>query len=295
MLLAYDFRNNPFIPVAGISDGQWVDARPRFRTLSRVAALTQGPPTLTDAGDPIRLQEARVTAGLFETLGIVAALGRTFALDDERVGSEPVVILGDALWRERFGADSQVVGRSITLDGIRHTIVGVMPRGFAYPLDARLWRPLRIRLTPNRSQLLSVVGRLEDGATQAQAVAELAALQATQRERDSVIARVTPLKDTVVGNVTRSLLVFAGAVALVLLIACANVANLLLMRARAGSVDGGACRVGAGRRRLIRQLVTESALLWVGAGAGAGLAVIGVRALLALAPAGRIRDRARSA
>ena len=126
MLLAYDFRNNPFIPMAGISDRQWVDARPRFRTFSRVAATAQSLTTLTDAGDPVRLQEATVTAGLFETLGIVPAVGRTFALDDERVGGEPVVILGDALWRERFGADPRVVGRSITLDGIRHTVVGVM-------------------------------------------------------------------------------------------------------------------------------------------------------------------------
>src|SRR4029453_19164831 len=119
MQLAYDFRNNPFITVGGISDREWVERRSRFRTFTRVAAMTSGLVTLTNAGDPVRLQEGTVTAGLVETLGITPALGRTFGPHAERIGGEPVVMLSDALWRERFGADSSVVGRPITPDGFR--------------------------------------------------------------------------------------------------------------------------------------------------------------------------------
>src|SRR5262249_21260943 len=147
-----------------------------------------------------------------------------------------VVLVSDALWRGRFGADPAFVNRRITLDGEPRTVIGIMPAGFSYPGTTEIWTPLAIRLNGNLSLSRPVIGRLRPRVTREQAQAAFDAFvhgQSHGSPEAGWAARVIPLKDAVVGDVGTSLLIFSGAVAFVLLIACANVANLLLMRAMA--------------------------------------------------------------
>ena len=241
------------------------------------------------------MRTAFVTADFVDVLGVGLAFGRGFAPGEDQVGADPVVILGDALWRTRFGADPAVLGTTATLDGLPRTIVGVMQPGFDFPDRSDLWLPMQANplRTEGNSFSPPVVARLGEDVTMDQANAELSALaDASDWRRDDVIlsARVVPLKDVVVGESRSPLLIFMGAVALVLLIACTNVANLLLMRAGTREHEIGLRRVlGAGRPRLVRQLLTESVMIAILGGAlGILGAQLGVRALLALAPPGTI-------
>ena len=281
-----------------VLDDHFLEIRRQSSSFALVTTYMSYPPTtLTGAGDAVRMRAAFVTADFLGVLGVRLALGSGFAPGDDQAGASPVVILGDALWRNRFGADPAVLGTTATLDGVPRTVVGVMPPGFDFPERADLWLPLEANpfLAEGRSYTNPVVARLGENITADQASAELSAMAATSEWRrgtsDAPLnARVIPLKDVVVGESRYPLLIFTGAVALVLLISCTNVANLLLMRADTREQEIGLRRMlGAGRPRMVRQLLTESVLLaLLGGAVGILLAAVGVQALLALAPSATI-------
>ncbi|NPC81199.1 hypothetical protein HPC49_23590, partial [Pyxidicoccus fallax] len=230
------------VPEADASPATLLALRERSRTLTDVAGYVRRTATLTGSGEPELLSGALVSAELFSALGVVPRFGRALRPDDNRPGATMVAVLGHGLWLRRFGGDPGVVGRTVTLDGMPFTVVGVMPRGFSFPGDdVGLWLPLRLDATSGDSDIgfLSLLGRLAPGQGSTEADAELRTLGAALRaERPGVLpedfgrlARVTPLRDVLVGEVGPALLLLLGAVGCVLLIACANVAGLLLARA----------------------------------------------------------------
>src|SRR5690242_9640431 len=279
----------------GVDDRLYLEYRRHVARIDRVTGYQRQELTLSGVGDATRLPGARADASFFEVLGVQPALGRAFSVDEDQAGTDRVVILSDRLWRARFNGDPAILGKTITLDGITRTIVGVMPRGFTFPAASQVWTPLALRLDPGNSFLFAVIGRLRADATPAQARSELEAIALAMPPDPRAggikpVAGIIPLKDTLIGEVRTSLLVLAGAVAFVLLIACANVANLLLIRAATRRHEMAVrIALGASRGRIARQLLTESVLIaLLGAAAGILVALAGVRALLALAPAGRI-------
>jgi putative ABC transport system permease protein len=281
----------PLTSRPGLSDRDYLAFRASDRMFEHVAAFTSRTVSLTEAGDPAVIPAASVTAEFFAALGVPPALGRSFLADDD----DRLVMLSDTLWRSRFGADPAIVGRRITLDGVRRRVVGVMPAGFRFPADADAWMPQTIRFDPHMTMLFPVLGRLKPGVTVAEARAAFDAFtRQLHSERDgggeTWTTGLLPLKELIVGGIRRPLEIFAGAVVFVLLIACANVANLLLARATGRHREMAVrAALGAGRGRLIRQLLTESALVsLIGGACGVVLAIWGVPALLALAPEGRI-------
>jgi hypothetical protein len=245
-------RNNPFIaPGPFMSDRDYLRFRSQDHAFESTATFGKEPVTLTGAGDPVALNALVVTPDFFKVLGVRPTIGRAFL--PEGRGDSNVVLLSDRLWHGRFGGDLTIIGKAITLDGIRYAIVGVMPGSFTFQ-EAELWKRMEVKLDPHNSFVRAVIGRLKPGVSRRQAQAELQAFAAVQpidegEKRDHSVTPIIPLQELSVADGRRLLLVFAGAVVVVFLIACANFANLLLIRGGFASA-GNRCSCGVGRKPL---------------------------------------------
>ena len=259
-----------------------------------VAYDNAGPGFNLTGGRPEQVHGIHVTEGYFRVYGAPVALGRTFTPQEDSPHGGKVVVLSYGLWQRRFGGDPSVAGKSISLGNEPYTIVGVIGKDFVADPPADLWLPFQFDPASNDMNIFfEATGVLQPGVTVAQANAELrAASPEYHREFPNTDWRpyftVGPLRDSIIGDARNSLLMMLGAVGLVLLISCANVANLLLLRATVRKREFAIrSALGAGRARIVRQLLTESVLLSLTGGIlGMALGVLGMRALLAVSPAG---------
>jgi predicted permease len=288
------------VKITGSSYVDFDDWRRQNHSFSALAGAQRHDLTLTGHGEPSVVDTVVVTPEVFSLLDAKPIAGRTFFPDDGKKGAAPVVILSETLWRTQLGADPHIVGTSINLDQKPFLVVGIMPAGFRVPLFTerqQIWIPLAQdplfgSWMPRRGgHWLRVMGRLKPGVSLAQAQSEMDALAAQiaqdhPAENAGWTVRVVPLQQILVGDFRTALLVLLGAVGLVLLLACTNIANLLLARATSRAREVALRRaLGAARGRILRQLLTESAVLGsLGAVAGILLAYWGVHVLRAFLP-----------
>src|SRR6185437_1516985 len=283
----------PFGATPRMFDDHYVQLAKDTSIFEGVAAYGTSTRTITGVGDPLRVSGSRVADHFFSLLGARPQVGRLFEETDAAGDDGTAIILSDAFWRGRFNANPSVVGTSIVLEGVSRTVVGVMPASFDFPAATDVWQPWRVVANPKENvSFIPVIGRLKPGLTDEQAAQMFSAYAShlpidVGPPRQGLVPALTPLKTVLVGNVRTPLLIFSGAIGFVLLIACANVANLLLMRVATRDREMAVrAALGAGRWRLVRQLLTETLVLTtLGSVAAIAVALATLRLLLVLAPA----------